>query len=158
MSDVWATNMIQALRNKDKQKSEYGVGSGTNEIMIGTVVSSNPLTIEINGQTIQKFLYINPAYTLLADDGIDKIEEAFEDSLKLEGGMDGTAREPKSGTTGTVDRYINVVYTKNPIENVAWYDFLREFHQNFIIKKGDMVIVIHTGVSFFIVSKAVNEG
>lgn len=154
MADKWAVDIVEALGKKSNPK--YNDSGKNCELMIGKVVSANPFSLEINGQIIKKYLYINPAFTLLASNDDDKISEAFSDSLKLNGGMDGIIREPKgSSNTSTVDRYINVSYVENPIKNVGWFDFLREFHQKFVIKKGDTVIVIQVGVSFYILSKAV---
>lgn len=154
MSEHWATQLITTLQQRVPAKAN---ASGTEfEVLLGRIVTAKPLSIEINGQPIKKYLYINPAYTVLADDTTDKILEAFADTLKLAGGMDGIQRQPKNrADTSVIDRYINVEYTVNPIVDVAWYDFLREFHQKFVLKKGDEVIVIHMGVSFFIVSKVV---
>lgn len=35
------------------------------------------------------------------------------------------------------------------------FPFLKEFHQKFIIKKGDMVLVLQVGTSFYIAEKVV---
>ncbi len=158
MADKWAVDLVEALqKKKGSATSNEGIsGRNSYEIMIGRVVSADPLFIEINGQVIKKYLYLNPALTLLASNDSNKISDAFADALKIKGGVDGITRTPKSSSqTSGVDQFIDVAYTGNPIIDVGWFDFLKEFHQRFVIKKGDTVIVLQVGVSFYILAKAV---
>lgn len=43
---------------------------------------------------------------------------------------------------------------QNPFETQEAYEFLKEFHEKFVLKKGDTVIVCMTGPSFYIAGKA----
>ncbi len=151
MSDKWAVDIVEAMKRNSEPKHN-GV---QNIVMIGRVVSVSPLKIEINGQTISKHLHINPALLVLADDNADKIQEAFDDALKIKSGLDGTERQPKNGASSTVDKYMDVIFTENPIVNVLWFDFLKEFHQKYVLKKGDEIIVMQSGIAFYILSKVV---
>lgn len=151
MSDKWAVDIVEAM----KKNSEPKHNRAQNIIMIGRVVSVSPLKIEINGQTVAKHLHINPALLVLADDNADKIQEAFDDTLKINGGLDGTERQPKNGASSTVDKYMDVIFTENPIVNVLWFDFLKEFHQKYVLKKGDEIVVMQSGIAFYILSKVV---
>lgn len=49
---------------------------------------------------------------------------------------------------------IDELFTNAPLPSTL-FDFLKEFHKRYIIKQGDTVIVIQSGVSFYIVEKAV---
>lgn len=42
-----------------------------------------------------------------------------------------------------------------PFEPQDAYEFLKEFHEKYVLKKGDMVVVHITGSSFYIAGKAV---
>lgn len=42
-----------------------------------------------------------------------------------------------------------------PFEPQEVYEFLKEFHKNYVLKKGDTVVVCMTGSSFYIAGKAV---
>lgn len=42
-----------------------------------------------------------------------------------------------------------------PFEPQAAYEFLKQFHEKYVIKKGDTVVVCMTGTSFYIAGKAV---
>lgn len=42
-----------------------------------------------------------------------------------------------------------------PFEPQETYGFLKEFHEKYVLKKGDTVVVCMTGSSFYIVGKAV---
>ena len=42
-----------------------------------------------------------------------------------------------------------------PFEPLATYEFLKTFHQKYVVKKGDSVVVCKTGTSFYIAGKAV---
>ena len=42
-----------------------------------------------------------------------------------------------------------------PFEPQETYQFLKEFHEKYVLKKGDTVVVCMTGSSFYIVGKAV---
>ena len=44
---------------------------------------------------------------------------------------------------------------EEPFEPAAAYEFLKEFHKKYVLKKGDMVVVHVTGSSFYISGKAV---
>lgn len=44
---------------------------------------------------------------------------------------------------------------ENPFETVEAYQFLKEFHEKFVLKKGDSVFVHITGNSFYIIGRAV---
>lgn len=44
---------------------------------------------------------------------------------------------------------------QNPFETPEAYNFLKEFHEKFVLKAGDTVIVHITGSSFYIAGKAV---
>lgn len=44
---------------------------------------------------------------------------------------------------------------QNPFETQEAFEFLKEFHEKFVLKKGDTVVVCMTGSSFYIVGKAV---
>lgn len=44
---------------------------------------------------------------------------------------------------------------QNPFETQEAYEFLKDFHEKFVLKKGDTVVVCMTGSSFYIVGKAV---
>ena len=151
MSDKWAVDMVESMKRKSEPKHE----GAQNAVMVGRVVSTSPLQIEINGQVISKHLHINPALLVLADDNADKVQEAFDDTLKINGGLDGTERQPKNGSSTTVDKHLDIIFTENPIVNVKWFDFLEEFHQKFVLKKSDEIVVVQSGISFYIISKVV---
>ncbi len=42
-----------------------------------------------------------------------------------------------------------------PFEPQATYEFLKEWHENYVLKKGDTVVVCMAGASFYIAGKAV---
>lgn len=42
-----------------------------------------------------------------------------------------------------------------PFESQEAYEFLKEFHEKYVLKKGDTVVVCMTGSSFYIAGKAV---
>ena len=42
-----------------------------------------------------------------------------------------------------------------PFEPAAAYEFLKEFHEKYVIKKGDTVVVVMTGSGFYIAGRAV---
>lgn len=44
---------------------------------------------------------------------------------------------------------------RNPFETQEAYEFLKEFHKKYVLKKGDTVLVCMTGSSFYITGKAV---
>ncbi|MCM1212906.1 MAG: hypothetical protein NC331_16590 [Lachnospiraceae bacterium] len=44
---------------------------------------------------------------------------------------------------------------QDPFETQEAYGFLKEFHEKYVLKKGDTVVVCMTGSSFYIVGKAV---
>lgn len=44
---------------------------------------------------------------------------------------------------------------QEPFETQEAYQFLKEFHEKYVLKKGDTVVVCVTGSSFYIVGKAV---
>lgn len=44
---------------------------------------------------------------------------------------------------------------QNPFETQEIYQFLKEFHEKFVLKVGDTVVVHMTGSSFYIAGKAV---
>lgn len=44
---------------------------------------------------------------------------------------------------------------QNPFETQEAYGFLKEFHEKFVLRKGDTVVVYMTGSSFYIMGKAV---
>lgn len=44
---------------------------------------------------------------------------------------------------------------QNSFETQEAYEFLKEFHEKYVVKKGDAVIVCMTGPSFYIAGKAV---
>ena len=44
---------------------------------------------------------------------------------------------------------------KEPFEPYEIYEFLKEFHEKYVLKKGDEVVVCMTGVSFYIAGKAI---
>lgn len=44
---------------------------------------------------------------------------------------------------------------QNPFETQEAYQFLKEFHEKYVLKKGDTVVVCVTGPSFYVVGKAV---
>lgn len=44
---------------------------------------------------------------------------------------------------------------ENPFETQEAYLFLKEFHEKYVLKKGDTVVVCMTGSSFYIAGKAV---
>ena len=117
MSDKWAVDIVEAMK-RNSTPNQNGI---TSMLMIGKVITANPLVIEINGQSISKHLYANSDLLLFADDNIDKIEEAFENN-------------PSTG---------------------KWFDFLKEFHQKYVLKKGDEIVVMQSGIAFYILSKVV---
>lgn len=43
-----------------------------------------------------------------------------------------------------------------PFETREAYEFLKQFHEKFVLKKGDTVVVCMTGSSFYIAGKAVS--
>lgn len=45
---------------------------------------------------------------------------------------------------------------QTPFETQEAYEFLKEFHEKFVLKKGDTVVVYLTGSSFYIAGKAVS--
>lgn len=47
---------------------------------------------------------------------------------------------------------------ETPFEPAAVYEFLKEFHQKYVIQKGDTVVVMITGSGFYIAGKAVAAG
>lgn len=47
---------------------------------------------------------------------------------------------------------------ETPFEPAAAYEFLKEFHQKYVIQKGDTVVVMITGSGFYIAGKAVAAG
>ncbi len=47
---------------------------------------------------------------------------------------------------------------ETPFEPTAAYEFLKEFHEKYVIQKGDTVIVVMTGSGFYISGKAVPAG
>lgn len=49
---------------------------------------------------------------------------------------------------------IDLAFKDNPSSG-KWFELLDQFHKAFIIKKGDEVIVMQSGDSFYVVSKAV---
>ena len=73
--DEWALKLIETMREKSKQPSN---------MMIANVVSTSPLRIEIAGQTISRYLYVNQALLLSAGNSFaDKpIETRWFDFLK----------------------------------------------------------------------------
>ena len=44
---------------------------------------------------------------------------------------------------------------ETPFEPAAAYEFLKEFHEKYVIKKGDTVVVVMTGSGFYIAGRAV---
>ena len=74
-----------------------------------------------------------------------------------------------SNTTITKNLYINPALMLNasdsgedikkpfitPFEPQEAYEFLKEFHEKYVLKKGDTVVVHITGSSFYIAGKAV---
>lgn len=44
---------------------------------------------------------------------------------------------------------------QNPFETLEAYGFLKEFHEKFVLKEGDMVVVHMSGSAFYIAGKAV---
>ena len=44
---------------------------------------------------------------------------------------------------------------ETPFEPAAAYEFLKEFHEKYEIKKGDTVVVVMTGSGFYIAGRAV---
>lgn len=42
-----------------------------------------------------------------------------------------------------------------PLEPPETYEFLKEWHENYVLKKGDTVVVCMAGASFYIAGKAV---
>ena len=44
---------------------------------------------------------------------------------------------------------------ETPFEPSAAYEFLKEFHEKYVIKKGDTVVVVMTGSGFYIAGRAV---
>lgn len=42
----------------------------------------------------------------------------------------------------------------NPFETAEAYQFLKEFHEKYVLKKGDSVFVYMTGNSFYIIGRA----
>lgn len=47
---------------------------------------------------------------------------------------------------------------ETPFEPAAAYEFLKEFHEKYVIKKGDIVVVAMVGSGFYIAGKAVASG
>lgn len=47
---------------------------------------------------------------------------------------------------------------ETPFEPTAAYEFLKEFHQKYVIQKGNTVVVMITGNGFYIVGKAAAAG
>ncbi len=146
----WATDMVEALAPKNQKNS-----NNNNLIFIGEIVNVNPLKVSVNGQLIERHLYINSAYQLLSDNSTNLIERAFSDGFNLKGDIDGIQRVPKTNTTNaTVDKHIDYNFLGNPI-NADWFDFLKEFHKRFTLVKGDKVILIKNETMFYVVSKVV---
>ncbi len=65
----WATDIVSTLGNDNDGKSKARSGS---ELYIAEITGVEPLVININGQSITKHLYINPAYHLVVSDKFDK--------------------------------------------------------------------------------------
>lgn len=49
---------------------------------------------------------------------------------------------------------IDEAFKDNPNPS-KWFDFLKEFHQKYALKKGDEIVVMQSGISFYILSKVV---
>lgn len=116
MTDRWAVNIIEALR-----ENRNGAANGSIGILEATVNTAKPITLKMNNQIVSKNIYIPPSMLVLADDSVDKVEEAF------------------IGAPGP-----------QPL-----FDFLKEFHQKSVLKKGDTVVVVQAGFSFYILQKVV---
>lgn len=104
----------------------------TNTLMIGKVVSTSPLAIELNGQIISKYIYMNSSLTVLSED-LNDIQTAFKDRLNIQGGE----------ISGTYDI------------SSEWLDFLLEYHEKSVIKKDDIVVIMQNSTSFYILEKVV---
>lgn len=126
------------------------------QIYVGEIINVNPLKVSVNGQIIEKHMYINASYQLLSDNTSSLIESAFNKGFNLKGDIDGIQRVPKTNVnSSTVDKYIDIDFAKNPI-NADWFDFLKEFHKRNVLIKGDKVILIKNETMFYIVSKVVS--
>lgn len=144
---MWATDIASCIKqNKTNEETK---------IMIGTVVSTAPLTIEVSGQMISKYIYINPSFLIKSED-LNDVQTAFKDPLKIKGEIDGIVRSPKNDTEiGAVDKYIEYAFTENPIVDTDWFDFLCEFHDKYVIRKNDKIVVLQISTSFYILEKVV---
>ncbi len=120
--------------------SNSNSSSNSSNFMIAKVLSTSPLVIEVGGQSISKYIYINKSLTILADDDIDKVEEAFEDDIKV------------IGSTSCINCSGNISATYTSFSS-SWFDFLREFHQKLVLKKDDLVVVMQISTSFYILEK-----
>lgn len=103
-----------------------------NTLMIGKVVSTSPLTIELNGQIISKYIYINSALTILSED-LNGIQTAFKDPLNIDGKDISGDYEVSS----------------------EWLDFLLEYHEKSVIQTDDIIVVMQNSTSFYILEKVV---
>lgn len=88
-SESWATALATVILNRS------GNGNGTGAIMMATVVSPSPLTIQLHGQIASRNLYINPAYLLtdadsrlgdLPDGSSSEFLRAFHEAFTLSAG------------------------------------------------------------------------
>ena len=60
------------------------------------------------------------------------------------------------GQTVSAGIYIKILKPfETPFEPDAAYEFLKEFHEKYVIKKGDTVVVVMTGSGFYIAGRAV---
>lgn len=126
---MWSTEIASLI----KQNSSFN-NTTNNNIIIGKVVSTNPLALEINNQVISKYIYINASNIILADDENIKIQEVFDNKISLQGGE----------ITGTYG-----------VDGTKWLDFLLEYHQNAVIKNDDLVLILQVSTAFYILEKVV---
>ncbi len=130
---MWSTELASLINSNNSNNNNFN-------FMIAKVLSTSPLIIEVGGQAISKFIYINKSLTILADDFIDKVKEAFDDDLKV------------SGSTSCSNCPSNISATYTSFSS-NWFDFLCEFHQNLVLKKDDTVVVMQISTSFYILEK-----
>lgn len=62
----------------------------------------------------------------------------------------------QSLVVGAVDNGVGKAFLE-PFEPKEAYEFLKEFHEKFVLKNGDTVVVYFTGSSFYIAGKAVRS-
>lgn len=141
----WATDIAESMQGLQKPPSD------NSKMLIGEVVSVNPLQVKVNGQVISKHLYINSALQLDGDGTVNKISSDFKASLTTSGACTGNV--VSSIGTFSVSN-VNLKFTDNPLKS-DMITFLEEFHKKYVLCNGDRVTLFQNDIAFYITSKVV---